>query len=171
MSIENQPINMTQIDLIQKNVPTEINNAEQQFVAFNLGDEEYAVDILMVQEIIRWTHITRVPKAPGFIKGVLNLRGTVVPVLDSHLRFKLPQLAVTEDTRIIVFKVEETTIGMTIDQVTEVLKIPEKDIERPTDTSGMDNQFIKGIGKVNGRLLIILDVLKIINFGVLDQRE
>lgn len=163
MGISSQLVDMAQIELRQDAAPLFDDSQEQQFVAFKLGEEEYAVDILMVQEIIRSTHITRVPKAPVFITGVLNLRGVVVPVIDSHIRFSLPQKDETEDSRIIVFKVEDTTVGMTIDNVTEVLKLPVKDIERPTAANGVENEFIKGIGKIKDRLLIILDVMKMLS--------
>lgn len=166
MSIKSQLVDMAQIDLKQIEEISENEYLEQQLVAFKLGEEEYAVDILMVQEIIRSTHITRVPRAPIFFTGVLNLRGTVVPVIDSHIRFNLPEIELTEDSRIIVFKVEDTTVGMTIDNVTEVLKIPFKDIERPTVANGVENEFIKGIGKIGGRLLIILDVVKMLTFDI-----
>jgi len=147
------------------------NHDDAQFVAFNLGKEEYAVDILAVQEIIRWANITRVPKAPSFVKGVINLRGTVIPVVDSHIRFNLTHQEITDDSRIIVFKWGETMVGMTIDHVTEVLKISNKQIERPHTIDGIDNQYIKGIGKVDGRLLIIMDLAKVLNFGIHDGKE
>jgi len=144
---------------------------EAQFVAFNLGKEEYAVDILAVQEIIRWAKITRVPKAPSFVKGVINLRGSVIPVVDSHIRFNLPHQEITDASRIIVFKWEESLVGLTIDYVTEVLKLSAKQIERPQAINGIDNKYIKGIGKVDGRLLIIMDLVKVLDFGIHDGKE
>lgn len=140
-----------------------------QFVAFNLGKEEYAVDILAVQEIIRWTDITRVPKAPDFVKGVINLRGIVIPVVDSHVRFNLPDQEITDSSRIIVFKWDESLVGLTIDYVTEVLNLSTQQIERPQAVNGIDNQYIKGIGKFDGRLLIILDLAKVLDFSLHDS--
>lgn len=145
---------------------TSSSQDEAQFVAFNLGKEEYAVDILAVQEIIRWANITRVPKAPSFVKGVINLRGTVIPVVDSHIRFDLPYQEITDAARIIVFKWEESLVGLTIDYVTEVLKLSNKQIERPQAVNGIDNQYIKGIGKIDGRLLIIMDLAKVLDFDL-----
>ncbi|MFY9174716.1 MAG: chemotaxis protein CheW [Peptococcia bacterium] len=149
----------------------EIEQEEMQFVAFNLGNEEYAVDIMAVQEIIRWYPMTRVPKAPYFVKGVINLRGTVIPVIDSHLRFNLPPQEYTDESRIIVFKWEDSLVGMTIDHVTEVLNLSPKQIEKPQAVNGIDNQYIKGIGKINGRLLIIMDLVKVLDFGIIDGKE
>lgn len=150
---------------------SEFEQDDAQFVAFNLGKEEYAVDILAVQEIIRWYPITRVPKAPSFVKGVINLRGTVIPVIDSHLRFGLPPVEYTDASRIIVFKWDDSLVGMTIDNVTEVLKLAPQQIERHQAVNGIDNQYIKGIGKVNGRLLIIMDLVKVLDFEIIDRKE
>lgn len=136
---------------------------EKQFVAFMLGQEEYAVEILAVQEIIRWSRITRVPKAPSYVKGVINLRGTVIPVIDSHVRFNLQDLVVTDSSRIIVFKHEDAVIGMTVDLVTEVLSLKEEQIEQPQTERGVDSSFVSGIGKVGDRLLIILDLAKVLD--------
>lgn len=137
-----------------------------QFVAFKLDNNEYAVEILAVQEIIRWSSITRVPRAPEYIKGVINLRGTIIPIIDSHLRFELAGTEVTDDTRIIVFRYDDTTIGLTVDVVTEVLSLPQDSIEKHQSIHGEENQFISGIGKLDERLLIILDLAKVLDLGV-----
>ncbi len=139
---------------------------EVQLVAFKLEGEEYAVDILSVQEIIRWTQITRVPKAPVFVKGVINLRGTVIPIVDSRERFGLPDQEVTDTTRIIVCRLEDAPIGLTVDCVTEVLRISNEQIEKPQVVNGIDNQYIKGIGKIDGRLLIILDLTRVLDIDL-----
>ena len=170
MSAELEKLNGTAITQLEQ-AEAKVDHDEAQFVAFNLEKEGYAVDILAVQEIIRWTNITRVPKAPSFVKGVINLRGTVIPVIDSHLRFNLPPQEQTDSSRIIVFKWEDSLVGMTIDYVTEVLVIPSKQIERPYVVNGIDNQYIKGIGKVNGRLLMILDLVKVLDFKINDSKE
>ncbi len=138
---------------------------EMQYVAFNLNEEEYAADILAVQEIIRWTHITRVPRAPSYVKGVINLRGTVVPIISSHLRFNLPEEEITDTTRIIVFKINGAIIGMTVDHVTEVLQLKTDEIEKPQAMSTIDEEFISGIGKVDDRLLIILNLDNVLSLG------
>ncbi len=144
---------------------------EMQYVAFRLNDEEYAADILAVQEIIRWTHITRVPRAPSYVKGVINLRGTVVPIISSHLRFNLPEEEITDTTRIIVFKIDGAIIGMTVDHVTEVLQLKTDDIEKPQAMSTIDEEFISGIGKVDDRLLIILYLDNVLSLGKKGDKE
>ncbi|MFZ5752961.1 MAG: chemotaxis protein CheW [Bacillota bacterium] len=151
-------------DKNQGNIADEI-----QLVAFKLGNEEYAVDILAVQEIIRWTHITRVPKAPPFVKGVINLRGTVIPVIDSHKRFNLPQVETTDTARIIVFRLEDVTVGLTVDLVTEVIRLSFEQIEKPQSVGGINDQFVKGIGKIADRLLIILDLDRVLDFSIEQQ--
>lgn len=137
----------------------------KQYVAFMLGEEEYAVEILTVQEIIRWSKVSRVPKAPNYVKGVINLRGLVIPVIDSHIRFSLPEQVITEATRIIVFRHEDAVIGLTVDLVTEVLSLDEQNIEITQTVSGAENVFVKGIGKLKERLLIILDLSKVLDLN------
>lgn len=138
----------------------------KQYVAFMLGNEEYAVEILAVQEIIRWSKVTRVPKAPNYVKGVINLRGTVIPVVDSHMRFNLLEQVVTDTTRVIVFRHEDSVIGFTVDLVTEVLSLDQDTIEKTQTSKGVDNDFISGIGKLDERLLIILDLSKVLDLGI-----
>lgn len=163
---------MTTIDLKDNlvNEKQEDTNEVEQLVVFNLLGEEYAVDILSVQEIIRRTEITRVPKAPAYLKGVINLRGTIIPVIDSHLRFSLEVESITDDSRIIIFRINDEAIGMTVDKVTEVIRLSKEDIENPQTTKGNNenyiNNFIKGIGKVDKRLLIILDIDKLLNLDI-----
>lgn len=144
---------------------------DMQLVAFKLGNEEYAVSILCVQEIIRWSRITRVPKAPAFCKGVINLRGTVIPVIDSHLRFNMGEQEITDTSRIIIFKLEDAAIGLTVDTVTEVVTLTADQIERPQDAKTVDNEYINGIGKIGDRLLIILDLAKVLDLGIQQMKE
>lgn len=146
-------------------------NDDKQFVAFQLGNEEYAADILSVQEIIRWSHITRIPGAPSFCKGVINLRGAVIPVIDSYVRFNLGEQKVTNASRIIVFKKEENTIGMTVDNVTEVVTLGASQIEKSQAAKNADDQFIREIGKLGDRLLIILDLDKVLDLGIQNTKE
>lgn len=138
---------------------------ENQFVALKLGNEEYAVDILAVQEIIRWTYITRVPKAPFFVQGVINLRGNVIPIINSHLRLDLSAMEITDFSRIIIFRLEDVVIGCTVDQVIEVITLNNELIEKPQTVDEVDNKFIKGVGKIGERLLMILDLDKMFDLG------
>lgn len=137
-----------------------------QYVAFKLGNEEYAVDILAVQEIIRWSNITRVPKAPHFVKGVINLRGTIIPLIDSRIRFRMPNQQVTELTRIIIFKIDESPIGMTVDHVTGVITLDSDQIEMPKAAQSVEDEYISSIGKIDDRLIIILNLPRVLDFGI-----
>ncbi|WP_177505388.1 chemotaxis protein CheW [Anaerosinus sp.] len=139
------------------------SNDEVQLVAFKLGKEEYGVSILHVQEIKRLTDITRVPYTPGFIKGVMNLRGSVLPVIDLKKRLGLFEEPYSEDTRIIIVKVDDISIGMIVDAVTEVLSIAPEHIEEPEAVvDGNGNNFISGVGNLDNRLVIMLNLNEII---------
>lgn len=137
---------------------------EFQLVAFKLNREEYGVSILYVQEIKRLTDITRVPYTPDFIKGVINLRGSVLPVIDLKKRLGLADEPYSEDTRIIIVKVEDISIGMIVDAVTEVLEVDPEHIEAPGAVvdGGNGNNFISGVGNVEDRLVIMLNINEII---------
>ncbi|HHY05624.1 MAG TPA: chemotaxis protein CheW [Clostridia bacterium] len=139
---------------------------ENQFIAFKLGNEEYAVDILAVKEIIRWIHITRVPKAPSFVYGVINLRGNVIPVLNTHLRLQLPDIEIADKSRIIIFQVEELVVGLTVDEVVEVITLNDDMLEKPQMVEG-NHRFIKNIGKIKNRLIMILDLPKIFDLKLI----
>lgn len=136
---------------------------EVQVVAFNLGEEEYAVDILAVQEINRLLHITRVPRSNRFIEGVINLRGNVIPIINLHKKFNLKQPENSDDTRIIVFQVDDVKAGFIVDGVSEVLRLSAADIEETQSVYGsLDANVIRGIGKVQGRLVILLDPARLL---------
>ncbi len=135
-----------------------------QLVTFRLGNEEFSLDILKVQEIIRHMELTRVPRTPDFVDGVINLRGRVIPVLDLRKRFGLPSEDKTNETRIIVVDVDDRTVGLKVDAVSEVLRIPSDTVEPPPAiVTGAESEYIKGVGKLDGRLLILLDVAKILS--------
>ncbi len=141
-----------------------------QLVTFKLGDEEFSVDILRVQEIIRNMELTRVPNSPPFVEGVINLRGKVIPVLDLRKRFGMPPQDNTSDTRIIVVEVDNRTVGLKVDAVSEVLRLPEDTVEPPPSlVAGVESEYIKGVGKLNDRLLILLDVERILSRGERDS--
>jgi len=142
------------------------SSSEIQLVVFKLGREEYAVSILQVQEIKRITEITRVPHTPEYIKGVINLRGSVLPVIDLKKRLNLPQQVSTEDARIIIVKVNEISVGMMVDAVSEVMTINEKNIDSPDVVAGsVSANYLSGVGKLDNRLLILLNLETIIGIG------
>jgi len=142
------------------------SNGEIQLVVFKLGREEYGVSILQVQEIKRITEITRVPHTPDYIKGVINLRGSVLPVIDLKKRLNLPQQECTEDARIIIVKVKEISVGMIVDAVSEVMTINEENIDTPNAVAGsVAANYLSGVGKLEDRLLILLNLETITGIG------
>jgi purine-binding chemotaxis protein CheW len=137
-----------------------------QLVSFQLGPEEYAIDILGVQEIIRLVEITHVPNAPYFVEGVVNLRGKVIPIINLCTRLGLSSEEPTKDTRIVVVEAGRVILGFIVDSVEEVLRLPEEFIEPPPSTAGGGaSDFHKGVGRVEGRLLILLDLELLFGIG------
>lgn len=135
-----------------------------QLVTFSIGSEEFGVDILKVIEIIRMMEITKVPKAPVFVEGVINLRGLVIPIIDLRRRFGLQDKADDSDTRIIVIEINGMSVGFVVDSVSEVLRIPVSTVEpAPPVVAGMDSDYISGVGKLEDRLLILLDLDKLLS--------
>ncbi len=130
-----------------------------QLVTFRIGEVEFGVDILAVQEIIRMMQITMVPRAPEFIEGVINLRGKVIPVINMRTRFNKPALDQDSNTRIVVMELENKIVGFLVDGVSEVLRIPESTVEDPPPVvAGIGSEYIRGIGKLDNRLLILLNL-------------
>ncbi|MGD0283357.1 MAG: chemotaxis protein CheW [Dissulfurispiraceae bacterium] len=130
-----------------------------QLVTFNLGNEEYAVAILKVQEINRMKEITRVPNSPPYVEGVINLRGKVIPVVNLRSKFGLAAKENNEQTRIMIMDIQGITMGLVVDSVSEVLRIPSSTVEpTPPMASNISAEFIKGIAKVDDRLIILLDM-------------
>jgi purine-binding chemotaxis protein CheW len=137
---------------------------ERQLVLFDLGGEVYGVDIAAVHEIIRMQPIIKVPKAPFFVEGVINLRGKVIPVVDMRRRFGLEKVDHTKDNRIVVVDVNNTTIGIIVDAVTEVLRIRADAVELPSDiiTANADSDYLMGIAKLDDKMVILLDLNKVL---------
>lgn len=143
-----------------------INLESKQYVVFKLGKEEYGVDIKKVTTIERMMQIARVPKTPDFIKGVINLRGEIIPIMDLRLRFNMPVSEETEDTRIIIIKIEDMSVGIIVDAVAEVLELSEDAIENITSfSSDMSVDYILGVGKVNGRIVTLLNIEKLLKIA------
>jgi purine-binding chemotaxis protein CheW len=142
---------------------------ERQLVIFELSKEFYGVDIAAVEGIIKMQTITVVPHAPSFVEGVTNLRGAVLPVIDLHKRFGLPRPEDTRNSRIVVVMVNGLKIGMVVDAVSEVLRIPESAIEPPPPmVTTVDSAFIEAIAKLEDRLIILLDLSKVLT---LDEQK
>lgn len=137
---------------------------EHQLVVFDLAGEHYGVDIAAVEGIIKLQAITSVPHAPAFVEGVTNLRGKVLPVIDLRKRFGLPQAQPTKDSRIVVVEMNGATVGMVVDGVSEVLRVGAEAIEPPSPiVTTVDSAFIRGIAKVGERLVILLDLGKVLS--------
>lgn len=135
-----------------------------QVVSFKLGSEEYGVDIAQVQEINRMVSVTHVPRAPQFMEGVINLRGQLIPIIDLRTRFGMPRAEHTKNTRIVVTEIGTKRVGMVVDSVSEVLRLPTDHIEpAPEMITGVDTEYIRGVGKIEDRLIILLDLAKIIS--------
>ena len=135
-----------------------------QLVTFSIGEEEFGVDILSVQEIIRMMDITKVPRAPDFVEGVINLRGKVIPIIDLRRRFGLSTRDHDKHTRIIVIEINNMIVGFVVDSVSEVLRIPASTVEPPPPVvSGLESEYISGVGKLEDRLLILLDLDRLLS--------
>ncbi|WP_407921322.1 chemotaxis protein CheW [Candidatus Nitrospira nitrosa] len=130
-----------------------------QFLTFNLGEELYGVDILRVQEIKGYTAVTKIPNTPSHIKGVLNLRGTIVPIIELRTKFNMQTIDYTAFTVIIVVVVRDKVMGLVVDAVSDVLNIDKKDIQPPPQFGAkVDVSFLNGIGKSNDKLVALLDM-------------
>ena len=145
--------------------------ASNQVLTFTLGDETYGVDILRVQEIRGWSPVTRIPQAPAHVLGVLNLRGSIVPIVDLRMRFNLERAEYTALTVIIVLSVESAMgrrdFGLVVDGVSDVIDVPATEIKPPPEFGEqVSTEFIEGLAAVSGRMLMLLDIDKLIGGDV-----
>ncbi len=136
---------------------------ERQLVVFQLAAELYGVEISRVHEIIRLQSVTRVPRAPAFVEGVINLRGKVIPVVDLRRRFSLPLSENTRASRIVVVEIGDQVVGIIVDAVSEVLRVNTGVIEPPSPVvAGIDSEYLEGIAKLTDRLVILLDLDRVL---------
>jgi purine-binding chemotaxis protein CheW len=133
-------------------------NTLRQLVSFHLAGEEFGLDILRVQEIIRMMDLTRVPNSPDFVEGVINLRGKVIPVIGLRKRLGLPAQEHDTKTRIVVVEVNGSVLGFIVDAVSEVLRITSDTIEPAPRVAKVEREYIAGVGKLEDRLLLLLDL-------------
>ena len=152
-------------EVLSKNDQARMADSDElQLVSFNIGTEEFGVDILKVQEINRMVEITKVPQAPHYVEGVINLRGKVIPIVDLRKRFDLEIKEYDKNTRIVVVDIGGNIMGMIVDAVSEVLRLPASTIEPPPEiVTGINSDYIKGVAKLDDRLLIFLDLSKVID--------
>lgn len=143
----------------------------KKVVVFQLKDKEYAIPVERVKAIEKVLHITRVPNATNYIKGVINLRGVVTPIIDLRARFELAQQEYTESTRIIIVYVDEMEVGLIVEAANDVIDIPIENIEPQPDVVGTDEaEFITGVAKINKRLLILIDLEKVLITDHISER-
>ncbi|MDI9611049.1 MAG: chemotaxis protein CheW [Archaeoglobales archaeon] len=142
-----------------------------QVIVFKLGEERYGVDISQVREIIRPSQITKIPNAPDFVEGVINLRGQITTIVNLRKRFGLPSKEIDNDSRIIVVEYNNAVIGMMVDIVNEVKYLSHKDIEALPSiiTAREEAKFLKGVGKLPDGLLILIDLNKVLNEGEVER--
>jgi len=135
----------------------------EQIVVFRLANEFYGVDIGAVNTIIRMQEITKIPQTPGFVEGVINLRGSIIPVIDLRKRFALPAGGTTKASRIIVVENGGQMVGMVVDAVVETLRLSADSIEPPSPViASIDSEYLRGVGKLENRLVILLDLDKVL---------
>jgi len=147
-----------------------------QYLTFLLADEEYGVDIMKVQEIRGWDGATAIPNTPEYVLGVSNLRGMIVPIIDLRQRFQLPNAEFNSSTVVVIVKVAseagERTMGLVVDAVSEVYNLPEEAIgDTPDLGSAISTNFVKGLATVDEKMIILLDIDRLINAGVLEDME
>lgn len=152
---------MEQLKVAENIEMKEVTNETIQYIVIKLGDEQYGIDIKYIDNIVRMQHITRVPKVAAYLKGVINLRGEVIPVMSVRLKMDLPADEITKNTRIIILKLEQHgTIGIIVDEVKEVVTLSTAEIEKVSYDGQQEGKvnFINGIGKHNEELISLLDL-------------
>jgi len=149
------------------------NTSAREFLAFRLGAEEYGVDILKVQEIRGYEKTTQIANVPEFVKGLVNLRGTIVPIIDMRIKFHLSSATYDEFTVVIILNIGARVVGMVVDSVSDVLTLnPEQIKPAPTMGSALDTDYLIGLGTIDERMLILLDVDKLMSspeMGLIDD--
>ncbi|MBU5614428.1 chemotaxis protein CheW [Geomonas azotofigens] len=145
-----------------------VEAASVELLCFRVASEEYAISIMDIKEIIKPREVTEVPRVPSFVRGILSLRGNIIPVFDMKTRLGLADGAVSERERIVVVKRQGGYAGVLVDEVVQVVRIAEGGIEPPPVVlEGIDREFVLGIGRVSGRMLILLDMEKVLDVGLL----
>lgn len=143
-----------------------------KFLTFTLGNEAYGLEIKYVTEIIGVQEITEIPELPQYIKGIINLRGMIIPVMDVRLRFRKPFQEYNDRTCIIVVDIQDISVGLIVDTVSEVIAIEDQEIVSPPDLNkGCNNQYIRGIGKVGNEVKLLLDCNKLLNENEIQNLE
>jgi purine-binding chemotaxis protein CheW len=145
-------------DLIDNTIDLEEDTLKGRYLTFSIGDESYGIEVRYVTEIVGIQKITEIPELPEYVKGIINLRGKIIPVMDVRLRFRKEPREYNDRTCVIVIDIRDLSIGLIVDTVSEVITIPEEDIvEPPQMNKGINNRYIKKIGKVGNDVKLLID--------------
>ncbi|MBB6216221.1 purine-binding chemotaxis protein CheW [Anaerosolibacter carboniphilus] len=158
-------------DVVVQELLDQEDTQRGKYLTFALGNEFYGIEIKYVTEIIGVQPITEIPELPEYIRGIINLRGKIIPVMDVRLRFKKPFKEYNDRTCVIVIDIKDISIGLIIDSVSEVLSISDEEIVPPPDIHKGGNKYIKGIGKVGSDVKLILDCDKLLNDDDIENLE
>ncbi len=150
-------------DFLESTADTQVQNVSQ-YLAFHLGEEEYALDIKKISEIIKVREFTDIPRAPEYVLGIISLRGVVVPVFDLRLRLNLGRSELLATSRIVVCQVEDLTVGLLVDSINQVVNLVDEEVEPPPGVlSGLDREMVFGIGRYEGRMIILLQIQSVLD--------
>ena len=151
-------------EILEETMETSEDTQKGKFLTFSVGSEAYGIEIKFVTEIIGIQDITEVPELPNYVKGIINLRGKIIPVIDVRLRFKKEPKDYNDRTCIVVIDIKETSVGLIVDNVAEVINIEDSNIVPPPDIkTGFHNRYVRGIGKVENEVKLLLDCDKLLN--------
>ncbi|MDT0595228.1 chemotaxis protein CheW [Glaciecola petra] len=149
------------------------NEAHQEFLTFVLGEENYALDIMTVKEIRGYEEVTKIANAPDYIKGVINLRGDIVPIVDLRLKFNVGEATYNEFTIVIMLMVGERIVGIVVDEVSDVIKVGESEVKSPPEFGvAFDSAYLHGLTSINEQMIILVNIQKLISsdeLGLLDS--
>lgn len=162
-------------DSTKLEISSDTQAGSSQYLTFLLGGEEYGVDILRVQEIKGWDNVTQIPNTPEYIKGVINLRGAIVPIIDLRQRFNLEESPYGPTTVVIVLKVisneKERTIGVVVDAVSDVYNIATEEMKPPPDFGDIDIEFVNGLATIDDKMVITLNIDELLNTPGISESE
>jgi len=157
-------------EILDETIETSEDTQKGKFLTFSVGREAYGIEIKFVTEIIGIQEITEVPELPDYVKGIINLRGKIIPVIDVRLRFRKEPKQYNDRTCIVVINIKETTVGLIVDNVAEVINIDDSNIVPPPQIkAGFHNRYVRGIGKVGNEVKLLLDCDKLLNDEELDK--
>lgn len=145
-------------------IETNMNEEQQEFLTFVLGDENYALDIMTVKEIRGYENVTKIANAPDYIKGVLNLRGDIVPIIDLRIKFQVGKVTYDEFTIVIMLMIGDRVVGIVVDEVSDVIKVKENDIKPPPEFGiAFDSAYLHGLTTISDQMIILVNIQKLIS--------